>query len=623
MCGFVFVQDKTIDKLQVNQALNAIKHRGPDSSAVFSITNSVTIGHVRLSILGGDAGTQPLVSDSGALVYNGEIYNHKYIDARIHIQENNSDTLTLNHLCHSRQIHKYIDQIDGMFAFVYYSKDTGEWIAARDRFGIKPLYYAKTKDGGIAFASEVKALKTLAYSWKLNPENLGFFLSYQYYQPGQTLFDAIYEVEPGTIIEGSEGLIRNRKKYYQIPVNSEYIQASNAKDISEKYQHLLQSSVESHLLADPSQEITSFLSGGIDSSLISVLASRVKDIKHKAYHGYFAESSEYDESQFALATALESDIKLISVQIDQDKVVEALIPALSCLDCPLAGPGLIPQYIMASEVSKTSKVVLGGQGGDEIFGGYARYPIAILANYLVKAINNQDSMWDQVVDQFSSRLLGGLQSYMPMVKKLLRNENLYSDPDSAYELIINRSNDLPVEISTNLQEELNKAKITFMSRFQANTSPSYLDKILLTDIYGQLQALLQVDDRTTMASSLESRVPFLSNNIVHEWFSESIATRMIGVGFKAIPRMISKNYLPNAVYNRTDKMGFPVPFNHWLHSNKFVDQIKSLIAASTLIQQIAPNYQKQILESSFENTTYSRSLWGVITLAGWDVLTFQ
>jgi len=159
MCGFVFVQDKTIDKLQVNQALNAIKHRGPDSSAVFSITNSVTIGHVRLSILGGDAGTQPLVSDSGALVYNGEIYNHKYIDARIHIQENNSDTLTLNHLCHSRQIHKYIDQIDGMFAFVYYSKDTGNGLQLEIDLGLSLSIMQRPKMVELHLHLKLKRLK--------------------------------------------------------------------------------------------------------------------------------------------------------------------------------------------------------------------------------------------------------------------------------------------------------------------------------------------------------------------------------------------------------------------------------------------------------------------------------
>jgi asparagine synthase (glutamine-hydrolysing) len=141
-------------------------------------------------------------------------------------------------------------------------------------------------------------------------------------------------------------------------------------------------------------------------------------------------------------------------------------------------------------------------------------------------------------------------------------------------------------------------------------------------MYGQLQALLQVDDRTTMAASIESRVPFLTNSIVKEWFSEPISIRMWGVGSKAVPKHIAKQLLPNKVNNRTDKMGFPVPFDHWLKCPAFYDQVRQLFTESHILKQMAPAYRKTILESEVGDIKYNRSLWGMITLAGWERFSY-
>lgn len=620
MCGLLFVEDPRVTDDQIHKSLLSIRHRGPDAQAVTRISDSAVVGHVRLSILGGEAASQPLSTHNGVLVYNGEIYNHKYLDARYGVATNTSDTKTLAHMCATGKIYDGLQDVDGMFAFVYYNKTTGEWLAARDRFGIKPLYYCRTSNG-IAFASEVKALRSLASSWTINLDALAHFFSYQYYPAGSTLLEEVFEVKPGELLLGRGSKIERAITYYQIEVNPADAPVDR-KEVVEKYKSLLAASVSSHLLADNSHRITSYLSGGIDSSLISVMAAKAKPSSHKSYHGYFAESKLFDESDYAYATAQEADIDLSTVLISQEMINQSFLPSLACLDSPLAGPGLIPQYIMSKEVAKESKVVLGGQGGDEIFGGYARYPIAMLAYSLTSAFQAQASPWDHVMRETTAEMLGGLRQYAPMMQKLFQNPSLYQNPLSAYELVINRATDLPSELFNALSQQFLTAKSVFTESFNQVQSESFLDKMLLSDMYGQLQALLQVDDRTTMAASIESRVPFLTNSIVKEWFSEPISIRMWGVGSKAVPKHIAKQLLPNKVNNRTDKMGFPVPFDHWLKCPAFYDQVRQLFTESHILKQMAPAYRKTILESEVGDIKYNRSLWGMITLAGWERFSY-
>lgn len=622
MCGFVFVDDAQVDLDLVHTALQRIVHRGPDGQKIIRVSESVIMGHARLSVLGGEDADQPVLFNNGALVYNGEIYNHKYLDSRLGIESNLSDTKTLAQMCATRNICDGLQDIDGMFAFVFYNKNTQEWFAARDRFGIKPLYYCTTQGNGIAFSSEAKGLKDFANGWSINYEALAFFLSYQYYPPGTTLFNEVHEVRPGEMLTGSGAKIKKSITYHHIQVNDSDYEVDRS-EVVEKYRSLLSASVDSHLLADDSNKITSYLSGGIDSGLISVLAAKKKSTSHQSFHGYFSESHLYDESEYAYSIAEGSDIDLVSVLITQDMINDSFLSSLACLDSPLAGPGLIPQYIMSNQVSKTTKVVLGGQGGDEVFGGYARYSIALLAHSLITAVQAKKSPWDSVISETSSLMLGGLKQYMPMLQKLLQNASLYKQPSSAYELILNRSSDLPKELLYSLADQVSLAKNNFIYSFDQVQSESFLDKMLITDIYGQLQALLQVDDRTTMASSVESRVPLLANSIVKEWFSEPTSIRMWGIGSKAVPKHIAKQLLPNKVNNRTDKMGFPVPFDFWLANPVFFNHVKELFYESTLLKELAPSYRNHLINSQPGDITYNRSLWGLITLAGWERYAFS
>ncbi len=380
MCGFIGIINK--NKQEVNGALleemaTVIHHRGPDEDGVF-IEKNIGFFHKRLSIIDLSTGQQPMHFNGCTLVFNGEIYN--YIELRNdlirkgHEFRTSSDTEVILHL-YVEYGNNFLNVLNGMFAFIIYDQPKNKLFIARDHFGIKPLYWYHD-ESKIIFASEIKAL--LAHpEIKAEPDydNLCEYLTFQFILGEGTMFNKIAKVMPGhyVTIDLSSWDIKNIK--YWIP-NFKIDHYHTEEYFIVELQKILEETVMQQLRSDVT--IGTYLSGGIDSSLVTIMASKFLDKPLKSFSGAFTEGPEFNELEYARVAAKAANSELFEVFPTEQEFIDLLPKLIYHLDEPVAGPGVFPQYIVSKLASKHVKVILGGQGGDEIFGGYARYMIAYL-----------------------------------------------------------------------------------------------------------------------------------------------------------------------------------------------------------------------------------------------------
>lgn len=621
MCGIagIFSYSKTkIEGLSHHLAVmnQIIAHRGPDDEGAW-IHNFGYIGlvHRRLSILDlSNHAHQPMKHESGyVLVFNGEIYN--YLELKQALSQDwhfttNSDTEVIL-AAYNKYGHDCVKYFKGMFAFALW--DGQSLFCARDHFGIKPFYYLNQSNQFI-FASESKAL--LPFLSNINSHRLAFaeYITFQYPLGEQTLFEGVYQLEPAhVLLINNEGI--KKWRYWDIHYQIDY--DHTPKYFYEKLDALLRETISLHLRSDV--EVGAYVSGGIDSSLIALLATEERKQSLPCFHGRFLENAAYDESVYAKAVSSQINSDLNILDIHANDFIDNIEMIIYHMDFPVAGPGVFPQFMVSNEASKYVKVILGGQGGDELFGGYARYLIAYFEQCIKASIQGTYSKSKNFIVSMESIIphLQVLKSYQPMIQQFWKH-GLFDSLENRYYQLINRGSDLNDEVMLTLDEQAHcfsrYLEVFNVPKFEK--AESYLDGMMYFDSKCSLPGLLHVEDRVSMAHGLESRVPFLYWPLV-----EFLATIPANIKFsegrmKYLLKSSYKNLLPKKILDRQDKMGFPVPLNEW-SQNKLKEFFMDIFITARGRQGNFINYDLVI--QSFEKTNiFSRKMWGFLCYELWQ-----
>lgn len=598
------------------RVMNAIQaHRGPDGEGIW-VNEQGRVGfcHRRLSIIDLVTGDQPMTDAGGnTIVYNGEIYN--YIELREELKEysfrTTSDTEVILYAYRKWGI-DCVAHLRGMFAFAIWDKATNSLFCARDRFGIKPFYYAVV-DNIFYFASEAKALLPFMKQIRTNREALKDYLHFQFCLDGKTLFDDIMELPGGYRLTVKNGGVK-AERYWEVFYHLDF--DHTPKYFYEKLHSLIEDSVKIHTRSDV--PVGSYLSGGTDSSIIaSVAAQFLKEYEFKAFTGKFSYGDLYDESMYARSLADMRGMTLHEIDIKADDFADSIRKVIYHLDYPVAGPGSFPQYHVSKLASEHRKVVLGGQGGDEIFGGYVRYLIAYFEQCIKGAIDGTLHRGNFIVT-YESIIpnLVALQNYKPLLKEFWR-DGVFEDLDHRYYRLIDRAPALENEINWNELGEYSPFD-TFKKTFNGHNvgKESYFDKMTHFDFKTLLPALLQVEDRMSMAHGLESRVPFLDHPLV-----EFAATVPSDVKFKDGTLKMAlvnamRDELPDIIAERKNKMGFPVPLNEWI-KGELREFVYDIFNSKRAKDRTYFNH-KEILKGLEQEPTFGRKIWGLLSLEIWQ-----
>ncbi|MBX9926327.1 MAG: asparagine synthase (glutamine-hydrolyzing) [Hyphomicrobiaceae bacterium] len=591
-----------------------IAHRGPDGSGIwFDNRRTCGLAHRRLAIIDlSPSGHQPMVGPNGACItYNGEIYNYRELNEQLRDGwsfRSTSDTETIL-AAYAKWGTDCLGHLRGMFAFAIHDGET--LFAARDRFGIKPFYYAVV-DGVLYFASEIKALLPVLPEITTDPDALAEYMTFQYTIGDRSLFKHVHQLLPGhalTVRNGTLSIFRYWDVSYEIDWDH------RERWFGQRMRELLDDSVRMHLRSDV--PVGAYISGGIDSSLIGILAAREPASARLGFHGKFTEFHGYDESYYARAACIGSGIDLHEIEITSRDFADNIGKVIYHLDQPVAGPGSFPQYMVSKLAAEHVKVVLGGQGGDEIFGGYARYLIAYLEQSLKAAIDGSYKNGNYVVTPESIiPHLTVLQEYKPLIRQQF-SKGLFGPLDERYFNLIDRSADMANEVDWG---QLDRKSV--FGRFQAIFNSernvrkeAYFDSMTHFDFKCLLPALLQVEDRMSMAHGLESRVPLLDHAIVEFAASIPADIKFKGGQMKHFVKQTFGADLPQELTERRDKMGFPVPLKEW-----FEGDLKSLVGDTFVTQKNRQRdfFNSEAILANFDKSErFSRKTWGLLSLELW------
>jgi asparagine synthase (glutamine-hydrolysing) len=620
MCGIagIFRPGETaVPGLQHKLAVmgRLLEHRGPDGKGTWRHpSGNLGFAHQRLSIIDlSQAGAQPMSDGAGNwIAFNGEIYNYVELRDQLGAAEftTRSDTEVILR-AYRRWGTDCVKHLRGMFAFALWDEANQTLFCARDRFGIKPLYYANVA-GTCVFASEAKAIMPFLPSIATNTKALAEYLTFQYTLGEYTLFEGVQQLLPGHYLMLNGSGIRV-ERYWDVHYEIDW---DHTRDyFGRRLRELVDESLQFHLRSDV--PVGSYVSGGIDSSLIHILALRHEPHNRLGFHGRFTEHPGYDESSFARAASAFSGGELHVLDITAEDFRRHLTDVIYHLDYPVAGPGSFAQFMVSRLAAAHLKVVLGGQGGDEIFGGYARYVLAYLEQCLNAAIDGTYRNGNYVVTIESIiPNLGLLREYKPMMKEFWR-KGLFDPLDARYFQLIDRSSDMEGEIEW---EALDKRRVfeDFAAIFNnaANVrKEAYFDKMTHFDFKCLLPALLQVEDRMSMAHGLESRVPLLDHPLVEFAATVPADVKFTNGSMKHLIKTVFAHDLPADIVGRRDKMGFPVPLKEWFSGplREFIGDTFGSMAANP-----RPYINHGVVLANREREArFSRKTWGLLSLEVW------
>ena len=621
MCGIAgFISLSGAPYANATVALDAmgrlLVHRGPDGVGRW-IEGDCQVGfvHRRLAIIDlTPTGDQPMHGPNGTVIsYNGEIYN--FIELRQELSDrwvfkSSSDTEVIL-AAYDRWGESCVEHLRGMFAFAIWDERKKKLFAARDRFGIKPFHYTIQK-GMLYFSSEAKALLPFLDEVDTDADALSEYLTFQYTIGAKTLFKSVLTLLPGHMLRVEDGSLSTRR-YWDVQYDVDFDHSPAY--FERRFVELLSDSMQVHLRSDV--PVGGYVSGGLDSSLVALLASKHDHRNRDAFHGRFLEYPGYDESDYARTVTELADMSLHTVDITAEDFRSHIGDVIYHLDFPVAGPGSFPQYMVSALAAKHLKVVLGGQGGDELLGGYARYLVAYLEQSIKAAIDGTYRNGNYVVTIESIvPKLGLLREYKPLMKEFWR-EGLFDDLAHRYFRLVDRSTDMVGEVDWAV---LNKEKVFESLRSIFNNQENvrkeaYFDKMTHFDFKCILPALLHVEDRMSMAHGLESRVPLLDHPLLEFLATVPADVKFMGGQMKQLMKTAYQNTLPRVVLERRDKMGFPVPLKEW-----FDGSLKGFVLDifSEQRSKHRPFFNSDVVLSSFgEQSRFSRKTWGLLSLELW------
>jgi len=622
MCGIagLIVNNSDFSEQQhlLTRMMQLLAHRGPDGEGQFCDKDAgVFLGHKRLAIIDPEHAHQPMANRRGdiQLIFNGCIYNYeelaRILRAKGHVFKSYSDTEMIVH-AYEEWGESCTNKFNGMWAFALWDASKQKLFCSRDRIGIKPFYY-HFSNGNFYFASEIKALTASgAVNAELNYDGLRQYLTFQYCLGSNTMFNKIYRLEPGYNLVMRPGGSPELSQYWDISFKID--DSRNEDYFVRKLRSLLEDAVRLRLRSDVPLGAT--LSGGLDSSSIVCMASALMgDIPMDTFTGAFSEGKDFNETHYAKIVSHHSGTRYNEIYLGAGNFLDSIEKIMWHMDEPAAGPGVFPQYWVSQLASERVKVCLGGQGGDEIFIGYVRYLIAYLEACLKGAIYGTAEL-EHYVTTLQSIIpnLRELENYLPMLK-IFWQEGLFDDPAKRYFRLMNRFASCESMLSADLKLDHNLTFNEFSNIFDHSEAESIINRIIYFDLKTHLQSLLHVEDRTSMAHGLESRVPLLDHRIIELMSSISPVIKFKNGRLKRFVRKAVYDLLPVEVLSRKVKMGFPVPLNQWFAGN-LGDFIHDILMSSKCTQRGI--FEKKAIELEItKNDKFGRGLWGLLCLEIW------
>ncbi|MFN2400640.1 MAG: asparagine synthase (glutamine-hydrolyzing) [Gemmatimonadaceae bacterium] len=629
MCGICGIalssrSNRSIDERLVARMRDVMTHRGPDGSGIFS-ENGIALGHRRLSIIDIAGGRQPMASGDGTLqiVYNGEIYNHSTLRSELEMRgahySSRCDTETVLH-AYEAFGSRCTEQLRGMFAFAIWNRRTRELFLARDRFGVKPLYYVLASDGTLYFASEIKALLTArAVTPAMNLAALPDYLANHATSGDETLFEGVRRLPAGHTLLWRDGLVRI-ERYWDLSFKEQDTSAHDDDRMVREYADLFRESVRMRLMSDV--PLGMFLSGGIDSAAITATMSQLVSEPIKTFSVAFAER-EANELAYARMVAERYRTDHHEVVVSPEEFFSAMPRLVWHEDEPMAHPSSVALYFVSRLASDHVKVVLTGEGSDEMLAGYGRYRTTIY-NLLIGARYARVTTrgMRDVIRRIVSSLPAGSRTSQRLSRTFLTRpadlDNLYFDNFAVFSREAQRTLLAPAVREMVRGIDPYTAAHAALKDFDGS---SRLSQLLYADSKTYLHELLMKQDQMSMAASIESRVPFLDHPLAE--FSAHLPDRMKlrGLTTKYVLRRAMKDALPEEILSR-GKMGFPVPVGAWFRGpyRHVVDEyvLGDRAAARGLFDR---RYLREIVSSHANGThNHSESLWSLVNLEVWHRL---
>jgi len=620
MCGIngIFSLKPLDQDSEIHLMNNCIIHRGPDDEGIFQ-SSYIALGMRRLSIIDIKQGHQPIFNEDKrfVIVFNGEIYNYKELRdgliKRGHVFATNTDTEVIIHLFEDKK-EKCLDDLNGMFAFAIYDCKKNELFLARDRVGKKPLYYC-IDNGRFLFASELKSILAVsAHTWALSTQAIELYFAFTFIPAPHTIFENIFKLEPGTFLKISDDFSLEKKCFWnltEIVTKSEKI--PDYTSCSNTLKQLLYDAVEKRMIADV--PLGAFLSGGIDSTIIVAIMAELDTKPIKTFTIRNAIKT-YDESAKAREVAHKYKTDHTEWTVDNDYIVDKINLILNNFDEPFGDSSALPTYIVSELASRHVKVVLTGDGGDELFAGYTRY---LNFEYLRKYSLLPSFIRNMIIKPLVNnvRFSGLMELKGNKLRKLVNNDGV--EPFEQYHYLQRLGfskhdflSALPGLKPTNI------AEMTSRRIFDSLIGHSPLEQALVSDIIIGLEGDMLVKvDRTSMLNSIEARSPFLDFRLLEHAFRIPDTYKLNGSKLKWILKQTFADKFSKELL-RKPKMGFGIPIGRLLR-HELQSPFNDLLMLPALQSLGIFNLPKisSMFSEHCNNKDWTFQLWTFFVFAQW------
>ena len=601
MCGICGFNWK--DKKLLNSMLDTIKHRGPDDRGTFQNKN-FSLGHNRLSIIDlSKKGKNPIYNKDKTklIIYNGEIYNYKELKKDLqkkgHKFKTKTDTEVIL-LGYEEYKEKILEKLNGMFAFAIYDIEKNEIFIARDRLGIKPIYYYK-KDNKFSFASEKKAILEDKDIKRIpNYETISEYLTFQNILDEKTFFQEISILKPGNYLK-----LKNNKLEIKEYWSPEFkYKKRTYKELLKEFREVFKKSVKRHMISDV--PVGSYLSGGFDSASVTTLASKETENKLNTFTCKFDIKGEFDETPCAREVAKQIKANNYEVEVTKNDFLKNIKKAIYHMDEPRVGIPIISQYHLSKLVSEHVKVVLTGHSGDELFAGYPVFQSKVYKKQLNDPKNILSVFFKVLKDK--KRLNISYYLLLPLIYEEIKHGLIVIFPEKEKEKLLTKSF---------LKKTNNYSPNKAINKILKGNKLNEIEKLQYLYLKTYLPGLFIAEDKMGMAHSIEARIPFCDNEMIDFALSIPIKQKLKNNELKGIIKNGMKGTIPDILYKQ-EKRGFPTPLGHWLQNglDKYFKQI--LLSKKALSRKI---YKKTYVKKLLKKTDFwsINKLWCLLNIEIW------
>lgn len=608
MCGICGFTGQIIDRDEtIKNMTEVITHRGPDDNG-FYLDDDISMGFRRLSIIDLGTGHQPIYNEDKTLVltFNGEIYNYKELREELlkhgHIFSTETDSEVLLH-GFEQWGEKLLDRLRGMFGFAIYNKMDKSLFIARDFFGIKPMHYTQVGDSFV-YASEIKSiLQFPGFEKKFNYSALDNYLSFQYVVPPETFFEGVYCLLPGHYLWYKDGKVTTTR-YFEPQFHPD--ESMTEEEAIDKIEQVFENSVNAHKISDV--EVGCFLSSGVDSSYVSTYFA-----DQKTFTVGFDFGERYNEISWAKRLSEKIGVDHHTKLITSEEFWGSIEKVQYHMDQPLADPSCIALYFVSKLASESVKVVLSGEGADELFGGYTVYNEPRVFKWYQRLLPYKLRM---ALYRFAKKLpdIKGrgfiMRGARPIEEKFIGNAFMYDADDKKRILkdpsIVTRPQDLCKKYYDRVKD------------YDEVTKMQYLDINLW-----MVGDILLKADRMSMANSLELRVPFLDKEVFKVASSLPTRLRVNRKNTKYAMRQAAMRHLPPETAQK-EKLGFPVPTRVWLRDEKYYNVVKEMFHSDTAKKFFNPDVITGFLDEHYSGKEdNSRKVWTIYIFLVWYNIYFK